>query len=84
MFKKCVSSNSFINYENIRNKEYHCLRQEYLYMEMEKRTELIFGKVCLVCGLLEEIYPLIENLVSDEEIIVDKRIKSIKEKIKII
>ena len=82
LFDKCISSTCFKNYEMMRNKEYHCLRQEYL--NPEKSGEFVLGKVYLVYLLLEEVYPLIENIIYDEEIIIDKRIQDRKDKIVVV
>ena len=73
LFKKIMEGQVYSRYEKNRNLEYHCLRQEYLYVQIS--VEIKLGKVYEVFVLLCELYELFEILVNEEREILCERIQ---------
>lgn len=67
MFLDLVASKEYLIYENIRNVEYHCLRQEYLYFD--NYGEVVFSKMYIIYVLLKRLFPILRLLVNEEECI---------------
>lgn len=72
-FKEIMEGQVYSHYEKIRNLEYHCLRQKYLNCQRE--LEINLGKVYEVFVLLNQLFELLELLVSEEKVILSERIK---------
>lgn len=73
VFKEIMGGQVYSHYEKVRNLEYHCLRQEYLYGP--KNAEIKLGKMYEVFTLLNQLYELLKVLVDEEKEILSKRIR---------
>lgn len=64
-FKELIESDFYIEYEKMRNKEYHCMRGRVLTCETYKAE---MPKVYLSYIMLKKIYNILANIILEEQI----------------
>lgn len=74
LFKRIMKGKVYSHYEKMRNLEYHCLRQQYLF-ESEQRIGIMLGEGYEVYLLLSELYLLLACLVDEEGRILSEQVR---------
>ena len=70
-FIDCVSSREYKEYEEIRNREYHCLRTVYV-LDEECRQMYINDSICKIEKLMSMLYQLFLMIIDEEKMIYEK------------
>lgn len=70
-FIECVSSKEYKEYEEIRNREYHCLRTVYV-LDEECRQMYINDSICKIEKLMSKLYQVFLMIIDEERMIYKK------------
>lgn len=70
-FKECVTCNDFIEYENVRHMEYHCIRSRHFNND----SSFEFVNIIVMKNVMGLLYELFEMIIEEEKLIFNKMIK---------